>query len=63
MTFEARYTGRCGVCDGTIHVGDPATFVEDEISHAACPQPVALADPCSWCFMVPATNGSCGCDE
>lgn len=61
--FEARYPGRCGVCDERINVDDLATFVEDEIAHATCPTPVALADPCSRCFMVPATNGQCGCDE
>lgn len=62
-TFEAKYPGRCGVCDERINPGDQATFVEDEIAHAACPTPVALADPCARCFMVPATNGVCGCDE
>ena len=62
-TFEARYPGRCGVCDERIRPGDLATFVEDEIAHAACPQPVALADPCPRCFMVPATNGACGCED
>lgn len=62
-TFEARYPGRCGVCDEAIKPGDQATFVEDEIAHATCPTPTILADPCSRCFMVPATNGACGCDE
>ena len=60
--FEARYPGRCGVCDERINPGDMATFVEDEIAHARCPQPAALAEPCGRCFMVPATNGACGCD-
>lgn len=62
-TFEARYPGRCGVCDEGIRPGDDATFVDDEIAHARCPQPVALAAPCARCFMVPAVNGECGCDE
>ena len=62
-TFEARFPGRCGVCDGRIHPGDQATCVEDEIAHATCPTPTVLADPCSRCFMVPAANGACGCDE
>lgn len=61
-TFEARYPGRCGVCDERIQPGDQATYVEDEVAHVSCPQPVALADPCPRCFMVPAANGSCGCD-
>ena len=63
MTFEARYPGRCGVCDERIQPGDQATYVDDEIAHATCPQPVALAEPCDRCFMVPATNGECGCDQ
>lgn len=61
--FEARYGGRCGVCDEQIKPGDQATYVDDEIAHAACPEPVALAEPCPRCYMVPATNGVCGCDE
>lgn len=66
MTFTARYPGRrCGVCDERINVGDEATFVDDEMCHATCPTPVALADPCARCFMVPAVNGECagaGCE-
>lgn len=60
--FEARYPGRCGVCDGQIRPGDQATYVEDEVAHAACPTPTILAEPCPKCFMVPAANGECGCD-
>lgn len=63
MTFPARYPGRCGVCDGPIRPGQEVTYVEDELAHGACPQPTALADPCPRCFMVPAANGSCGCDD
>ena len=59
--FEARYPGRCGVCDGGIRVGDLATYVDDEIAHSACPQETVLAPPCSQCFLVPASNGMCGC--
>ena len=61
--FEARYFGRCGVCDEAIRPGDSATYVDDEIAHAACPEPVALAAPCARCFMIPAANGACGCEE
>ena len=61
VTFEARFPGRCGVCDEAIRPGDMATYVEDEIAHATCPQPTVLADPCPRCFMVPASNGECGC--
>lgn len=60
--FEARYSGRCGVCDEQIRPGDLATYVEDEIAHATCPTPVVMAEPCPRCFMVPAVNGECGCD-
>lgn len=63
MSFEARYPGRCGVCDGQIRPGDSATYVDDEIAHAACPQPTALAEPCPRCFMVPAVSGACDCEE
>lgn len=59
--FEARYSGRCGVCDGGIQPGQMATFVEDEIAHAECPTPTILADPCPRCFQIPAANGECGC--
>jgi len=62
VAFEARYPGRCAVCDERIYPGERATFVEDEIAHAVCPTPIALADPCPNCFTIPAANGSCGCD-
>jgi len=61
--FEARYGGRCGVCDEPIHVGDSATYVDDEIAHAACPEPSGPLEPCERCYFVPAVNGKCGCDE
>lgn len=62
MSFEARYPGRCGVCDGGIRPGDLATYVEDEIAHASCPAPTVLADPCPNCWTVPAANGACACE-
>lgn len=61
MAFEAKYSGRCGVCDESIKPGDQATYVEDEIAHATCPQPTVLAQPCSACWTVPAANGECSC--
>lgn len=61
--FEAKYAGRCGVCDESIRPGDMATYVDDELAHSRCPQPNALAEPCRRCFMVPATNGACGCEH
>ncbi len=62
-TFTARFVSRCGLCDETIREGDACTWADDEVVHLTCPTPVAMADPCSGCFMVPATNGECGCDE
>lgn len=61
--FEARFPGRCGICDTGIRAGDLVTYVEDEIAHAACPMPVTLADPCGKCWTVPAANGACACEE
>lgn len=61
--FEARYPGRCGVCDERIKPGDDAMFVEDEIAHARCPAPTVLAEPCLTCWTVPAANGACECDQ
>ena len=61
MTFEAKYAGRCGVCDESIKPGDQATYVEDEIAHANCPQPSVLAEPCPACWTVPAASGACSC--
>jgi hypothetical protein len=60
--FEARYPGRCGVCDEPIHVGDLSTYVDDEVAHLTCPQPTVLAEPCGRCFTIPAANGACGCE-
>ncbi|HET7326978.1 MAG TPA: hypothetical protein VFJ14_06780 [Nocardioidaceae bacterium] len=61
--FEARYPGHCGVCDEPIRPGTLATYEDDEIAHAICPEPVALPDPCPRCFQIPASNGRCGCDD
>lgn len=67
--FEAQYPGVCGVCDERIVPGDRCAYIDDDsravgvvIAHVHCPQPVVLADPCSKCFMIPAANGTCGCD-
>lgn len=35
-TFEARYGGRCGVCDGRIEEGDTVAYEDDELVHADC---------------------------
>lgn len=63
MTFTARFTSRCGICDEQIREGAPATWADGEVVHATCPTPVALAEPCQRCWMVPASNGACGCEE
>lgn len=63
-SFEAMYPGTCAVCDGAIKVGQLATFtVMDEIAHVICPEVAPPKPPCDKCFMVPAANGLCGCDE
>lgn len=61
--FEAKFPGRCGVCDGKIRPGDSCTYVEDEIAHAWCPEPAGPVEPCPRCYFVPAVNGECGCES
>ncbi len=34
--FEARYHGRCGLCDGDIEPGDLVVYEDDELVHAEC---------------------------
>lgn len=65
MTFEAKYGGRCGVCDERIKPGDLATYSDDVVVHADCPdEPERPARPvCDMCWMEIASNGKCGCDE
>lgn len=65
MTFEAKYVGRCGVCDEKIQPGDPCAYSEDVIVHADCPGvPERPSRPiCSRCFLEVAASGICGCDE
>lgn len=62
--FEARYPGRCGVCDEAIRVDELVTYVDDQLAHHECPTVTAAAtpDPCPSCWTVPAANGACGCD-
>lgn len=66
MTFEAKYPGRCGVCDEQIRPGDSCTYAEDVVVHEDCPAPAATRRQmpvCDQCFMETAANGKCGCDE
>ena len=36
FTFEAKYPGRCGACDGPFGPGDLVTYTDDELVHATC---------------------------
>jgi hypothetical protein len=36
MSFEAKYHGRCGICDGKIEPGDECVYVDDEVCHIEC---------------------------
>lgn len=67
MTFEAKYSGRCGACDERIQPGDVCTYAEDVVVHEDCEASVPREpDPrpvCPRCFMETAANGKCGCDE
>lgn len=64
MTFEAKYGGRCGVCDESIHPGDLCAYADDVVVHADCPDPTPRpARPiCDKCWMEIPANGKCGCD-
>lgn len=35
-TFEAKYDGPCGLCDGRIKEGEDVVYVDDELVHALC---------------------------
>ena len=34
--FEARYGGRCGLCDDRIEEGELVEFYDDELCHSEC---------------------------
>jgi Zn ribbon nucleic-acid-binding protein len=54
MSFEAKYGGTCGACTERIHVGDLATYDEDEIVHVDCEgsgRQVRKADACATCWL------------
>ncbi len=68
MTFEAKYHGRCGVCDERIDPGDPCAYAEDVIVHGDCEQAAARAERrkrpvCEKCWTEVTPAGTCGCDE
>jgi hypothetical protein len=65
--FPARFNSGCIACEGRIHEGDLVKWADDSVIHADC---MVLDDnmrevrpACPRCFMVPAVNGKCGCDE
>lgn len=35
-SFPARYRGKCAECLDSIEVDDEVTYVDDELTHAAC---------------------------
>jgi len=34
--FDARWEGRCGICDDRIDVGDEVCYQDDEVCHYDC---------------------------
>jgi hypothetical protein len=66
MTFTARFSTGCPACEQAIDPGDEVKWADDHVIHAACVDPDQANQPapapCPSCFMVPATNGACGCD-
>ena len=56
MTFEARYPGRCNLCDERIEPGDTATYTDDQIVHARCDREPAreddLGEICGKCWTI-----------
>lgn len=70
MTFEARYVGRCSVCDERIEPGDLCAYNSDEfVVHGDCNEAASRANRrppppiCRKCFMIIPANGECGCDR
>lgn len=62
MSFEAKYGGTCGACTGRIHVGDLATYDEDELVHEDCEgsmRPIRKVDVCTTCWL----TKPCDCEE
>lgn len=63
MSFEARYPGRCAVCDERIHKGDLVKYEDDGLVHASCDVPSLpntrddLTKVCRSCFTIHA--GEC----
>lgn len=66
-TFAARFRSGCLACGETIHEREDVKWADGNVIHADClildesSRPVPPT--CPKCFMVPAANGLCGCDE
>lgn len=65
-TFTAAYGSPCETCNNPIVIGDHCTWVNDHPAHVDCERPTTTRPParppCTSCYMVPANNGSCGCE-
>ena len=65
--FEARFGSGCLACEGRIHEGDDVKWADESVIHADCNVPEETVRPvapmCPACFMVPAANGTCGCES
>ncbi|AMU27680.1 hypothetical protein [Mycobacteroides abscessus] len=59
MSFEAKFQGRCGDCDGEIRPGDEVryTYPDRELVHDRCPIESGSTDVCPACWTIHA--GEC----
>lgn len=66
-TMVAKYRTKCPECDDIIDKGDVIVVDDGGARHGVCPEDRAYSrpqrPPCPRCFMEPAANGACGCDE
>jgi len=65
VSFLANYPGGCDNCGGQVK-GHECVFTMDSfLVHVTCPEVVEepARPACPRCFMVPANNGACECDE
>lgn len=59
--FEAKYAGRCGLCDGEIVTGSRVAYMDDELVHSGkCPADHSRAEfICPRCQIVMPATGVC----
>jgi len=66
VSFEAKYRGMCGSCDGPIAVGQliRSLYTDRGYEHVECPPevPEIKREVCKKCFQEKAANRSCACD-